>query len=189
VPQDTALLRGDGLTGGAGTVVEGVVDLTGTGADGFAVERDLRGDGVVLEMADRTTLVPVLTIGDDRRSVDRLVDALRRSLTRRAGTARSPAVAGVSWRISPQPVLCPRDAFFAPRERVPAAAAAGRVAAETISPYPPPTRPWRPSWSSGAEGDGPRPKAGGCHSGRLRWPRITPRQPSSSSGPPVDPLR
>jgi lysine decarboxylase len=114
-----------------------VVDLTGTGADGFEVERDLRGDGVVLEMADRTTLVPLLTIGDDRRSVDRLVDALRRSLARRAGSARSSAVAGVSWRISPQPVLSPRDAFFAPRERVPAAGAAGRVAAETISPYPP----------------------------------------------------
>jgi arginine decarboxylase len=46
-------------------------------------------------------------------------------------------VAGVSWRISPQPVLSPRDAFFAPRERVPAADAAGRVAAETIAPYPP----------------------------------------------------
>jgi arginine decarboxylase len=91
-----------------------VVDLTGTGADGFEVERDLREDGVVLEMADRTTLVPLLTIGDDRRSVDRLAGALRRSLTRRAGTARSPAVAGVSWRISPQPVLSPRDAFFAP---------------------------------------------------------------------------
>jgi lysine decarboxylase len=69
--------------------------------------------------------------------VDRLVDALRRSLARRAGSARSSAVAGVSWRISPQPVLSPRDAFFAPRERVPAAGAAGRVAAETISPYPP----------------------------------------------------
>jgi arginine/lysine/ornithine decarboxylase len=39
-----------------------VVDLTGTGADGFEVERDLRGDGIVLEMADRTTLVPLLTI-------------------------------------------------------------------------------------------------------------------------------
>jgi arginine/lysine/ornithine decarboxylase/amino acid transporter len=114
-----------------------VVDLTGTGADGFEVERDLRGDGVVLEMADRTTLVPLLTVGDDRRAVDRLTGALRRSLARRAGAARSPAVAGVSWRISPRPVLGPRDAFFAPRERVPVADAAGRVAAETISPYPP----------------------------------------------------
>jgi len=114
-----------------------VVDLTASGADGFEVERDLRGDGVVLEMADRTTLVPLLTIGDDRRSVDRLVDALRRSLARRAGSGRAAPVAGVSWRISSRPVLSPRDAFFAPRERVPATGAAGRVAAETISPYPP----------------------------------------------------
>jgi arginine/lysine/ornithine decarboxylase/amino acid transporter len=114
-----------------------VVDLTGTGADGFEVERDLRGDGVVLEMADRATLVPLLTIGDDRRSVDRLAGALRRSIARRAGRARSSPAAGVSWRISPQPVLSPRDAFFAPHERVPATAAAGRVAAEIISPYPP----------------------------------------------------
>jgi arginine decarboxylase len=37
----------------------------------------------------------------------------------------------------PQPVLSPRDAFFAPRERVPAVRAAGRVAAEIVSPYPP----------------------------------------------------
>jgi arginine decarboxylase len=114
-----------------------VVDLTATGADGFEVERDLRGDGVVVEMADRTTLVPLLTIGDDRHSVDRLADALRRSLARRAGSARASAVAGVAWRISPRPVLSPRDAFFTPRERVPATGAAGRVAAETISPYPP----------------------------------------------------
>jgi arginine decarboxylase len=114
-----------------------VVDLSGTGADGFQVERDLRQDGVVLEMADRTTLVPLLTIGDDRHSVDRLIEALRRSLTRRSGTAASPAVAGSSWRTVPQPVLSPRDAFFAPRERVPADRAAGRVAAEIVSPYPP----------------------------------------------------
>jgi len=114
-----------------------VVDLSGTGADGFEVERDLRQDGVVLEMADRTTLVPLLTIGDDRQSVDRLIEALRRSLARRAGTATSPAVAGTSWRTVPQPALSPRDAFFAPRERVPADRAAGRVAAEIVSPYPP----------------------------------------------------
>ena len=114
-----------------------VVDLSGTGADGYEVERDLRDDGVVLEMADRTILVPLLTIGDDPRSADRLTAALRRSLGRRAGTARTPPVAGTSWRVSPQPVLSPRDAFFAPRERVPASSAAGRLAAETISPYPP----------------------------------------------------
>ena len=33
--------------------------------------------------------------------------------------------------------LTPRAAFFAPREAVPAEAAAGRIAAETVAPYPP----------------------------------------------------
>jgi arginine decarboxylase len=34
-------------------------------------------------------------------------------------------------------VLAPRDAFFGPHETVPAAAAAGRVSAELVAPYPP----------------------------------------------------
>lgn len=114
-----------------------VVELSRTGADGFDVERDLRHDGVILEMADRTTLVALLTIGDDEASVGRLAASLRRSLTRRSGTARSPAVASSSWRISPTPVMTLREAFFAPRERVSAETAAGRASAEIVSPYPP----------------------------------------------------
>jgi lysine decarboxylase len=114
-----------------------VVDLGDSGADGFDVERDLRAEGVVLELADRTTLVPLLTIGDDSRSVARLVSSLRRSLVRRAGTATMAPVACTSWRIEPVVAMTPRAAFFAPRERIPARAAAGRVAAEIVSPYPP----------------------------------------------------
>ena len=34
-------------------------------------------------------------------------------------------------------VILPRDAFFGPTEMVPAERAAGRVAAEQITPYPP----------------------------------------------------
>ncbi len=114
-----------------------VVDLSATGADGFQVERDLRDDGVVLEFADRTTLVPLLTIGDDERSVERLTSSLMRSLARRAGTATRTRVATSSWRITPQPVMTLREAFFAPRQRVPWWAAAGRASAEIVSPYPP----------------------------------------------------
>ncbi|HEY6590904.1 MAG TPA: hypothetical protein VI751_07710, partial [Actinomycetota bacterium] len=117
-----------------------VVDLTGTGADGFEVERDLRGDGVVLEMADRATLVPLLTIGDDRRSVDRLAGALRRSIARRAGRARSSPAAGVSWRISPQPVLSPATPSSPPTSgsRRPPPPAGSRPRSS------PPTRPASP---------------------------------------------
>ncbi len=114
-----------------------VVDLSATGADGFEVERDLRDDGVVLEFADSTTLVPLLTIGDDERSVARLTSSLMRSLARWAGTATREGIATSSWRITPQPVLTLREAFFAPRQRVPWWGAAGRVSAEIVSPYPP----------------------------------------------------
>ena len=37
----------------------------------------------------------------------------------------------------PVVALPPREAFFAPAERVPAAQAVGRIAAETAAPYPP----------------------------------------------------
>jgi lysine decarboxylase len=56
---------------------------------------------------------------------------------RRRGDPRP--VAGVSsiWAIEPEQALRPREAFFAARETVGAAAAVGRIAAETIAPYPP----------------------------------------------------
>ena len=41
-------------------------------------------------------------------------------------------------RCSPGPAICtPRAAWLAPQERVPAEAAVGRIATETLSPYPP----------------------------------------------------
>jgi lysine decarboxylase len=39
--------------------------------------------------------------------------------------------------VVPEQVLAPREAFFAPVETVPADAAAGRVSAELVAPYPP----------------------------------------------------
>jgi arginine decarboxylase len=113
-----------------------VVSLAGTGADGFDVEADLLDDGVRLEMTDRETLVPLLTIGDDERSVGRLSAALRHSIAKRRGPPR-PVASSAVWRLRPEPAMAPREAFFAPRERVTAARAVGRISAETAAPYPP----------------------------------------------------
>jgi lysine decarboxylase len=87
-------------------------------------------------MADRDTLVPVVTLADTEESIDRLAASLERSLARRSGPPRSPSASAV-WSLSPVTVLSPREAYFASRERVPAARAVGRVAAETAAPYPP----------------------------------------------------
>jgi arginine decarboxylase len=113
-----------------------VVLLHGTGADGIAVERDLVAAGMPVEMADRDTLVPMVTMADRAADVEALVDAVVSAVERHRGTARD-VVPAAQWTIEPETVLLPREAFFAPHARVPAAEAVGRVSAELVAPYPP----------------------------------------------------
>jgi lysine decarboxylase len=133
-----ALAEVDGLV-----VLEGddptklVLALAGTGADGLEVESDCWAEGVRFELANRDTLVPLLTMGDTEESVGRLVDVLRRSFELRRGEPRRPGPATAVWAVEPEVALTPREAFFADREAVTADRAAGRVAAELVVPYPP----------------------------------------------------
>ncbi len=113
-----------------------VVLLAGTGASGYAVEADLIAAGMPVEQADRDTVIPIVTIADDEQHMAAFTAALAQSVERHRGTPRRP-VAAVAWTVEPQTVLPPREAFFAPHETVPAAAAVGRVSAELIAPYPP----------------------------------------------------
>jgi arginine decarboxylase len=114
-----------------------VLALAATGADGLEVEDDLVNEGIRLELANRDTLIPLLTIADTRETVERLAGALHRALERRRGTPREPGGASVVWSIEPEVGMSPREAFFAPRETVPVDRAVGRLAAETVAPYPP----------------------------------------------------
>lgn len=117
-----------------------VIDVTGTGVSGLEIERRLRQRGVQLLMADAAQLVPLLTLADEPAVVRRLLDELAGAIAtarRDAPRPRARRAASRAWRIEPEVVVAPREAFFAARERVPAGQAAGRVAAETIAPYPP----------------------------------------------------
>jgi arginine decarboxylase len=113
-----------------------VLSLAGTGADGLLVEEDLIASGHPVEMADRDTIVPLVTMADDEVAVDRFVDVIAASIERRRGEPRS-VVPSVSWTVVPETVMPPRDAFFAPHETVSVADALGRVCAELVAPYPP----------------------------------------------------
>ncbi|HEY0719051.1 MAG TPA: ornithine decarboxylase, partial [Streptosporangiaceae bacterium] len=113
-----------------------VVLLAGTGAHGHAVEADLIAAGMPVEMADRDTIVPIVTLADEPRHVTRFTDALIAAVERHRSAPRR-AAASVAWGLDPDVVLAPRDAFFAPHETVPADLAAGRVSAELVAPYPP----------------------------------------------------
>jgi lysine decarboxylase len=111
--------------------------LPGTGADGLEVEADLFAQGIRFELANRDTLVPLLTIGDTEASVQKLCDALLASFATRRGEPRPPGAASAVWDVDSETAMTPREAFFAARETVAAEAAGGRVAAEMVAPYPP----------------------------------------------------
>ncbi len=113
-----------------------VVLLAGTGVSGNDVERDLIDAGLPVEMADRDTLVPILTMADNDDSVDRLVAAIGVAVERRRGPARAIGTA-VQWATPPPMAITPREAYFRPHTTVAAATAVGRISAEVVAPYPP----------------------------------------------------
>lgn len=123
-----------------------VPDLPAAGADPTRLvisvaERGLTGPqaarslweqaSVAVEMAGSSHVVVLLTPGDGPAQMRRLVEAVRalpwgEASTRVLGPPPLPEV-----------VLTPRQASFLGRARVPLQAARGRVAAETVVPYPP----------------------------------------------------
>ena len=112
------------------------INVSGTGATGLAIEDHIVAAGMPIELADRDTLVPIISMNDDLASVDRFVDGISEAIERERSTPR-PVRPSISWAVEPKVVISPRDAFFAPHLTVPADEAVGRVSAELVAPYPP----------------------------------------------------
>ena len=89
-----------------------VLLLSGLGADGVEVDRRLIAQGLPVELADRDTLVPIVTLADDEATLGALVDALVPAIRATSGPPRPPSTA-LSWRVEPVNVMTPRAAFFA----------------------------------------------------------------------------
>jgi arginine decarboxylase len=113
-----------------------VVLLAGTGAHGNAVEADLIAAGMPVEMADRDTIIPIITLADDEAAVTRFTTTLVAAIERHRGAPRRP-VPSPAWTVTPWMALPPREAFFARGETVAADDAVGRISAELVAPYPP----------------------------------------------------
>lgn len=113
-----------------------VLLLSDVGANGIEIERTLIEEGIQLELADRDTIVAIVTVADDESTLDELVSHLVPAIRASAGEPRPRSVA-LSWDVHPVYAMSPRAAFFAPHESVPADQAVGRVSAELIAPYPP----------------------------------------------------
>ncbi|HUW16255.1 MAG TPA: aminotransferase class V-fold PLP-dependent enzyme [Actinomycetes bacterium] len=112
------------------------INVSGAGATGLGVEDDLIAAGMPVELADRDTIVPIISMSDDFDSVDRFVDGVRESVERQRDEAR-PVLPSISWTVDPDVVMSPRDAYFAAHRTVAAMDAIGCVSAELVAPYPP----------------------------------------------------
>ena len=117
----------------------GVIDLDGLGITGYQAADWLRENRGI----DRASGRPPADRGADhprRRPGDH-----RRAAVGAAGPGPGGAEPAEAPRVEvPEPgelrleqAMLPRDAFFGPAEEVPVARAAGRIAAEMITPYPP----------------------------------------------------
>ena len=89
---------------------------------------------IQIEFGDMGNILAYISVGDRKRDIERLVSALAE--IRRA---RRKPKRGMFARefITPQVALTPQEAFYAPKESVPLAKAAGRVACEFVMCYPP----------------------------------------------------
>ena len=115
------------------------VDVRGLAIDGYELATLLREIGDInLELAGQNVIVGVFGMGEPAAVLaDRFVAALRTAAARAGLDA-----GGRAARFAPAPpwgelVMTPRQAFLGRQEAVPASAAAGRVAAESLATYPP----------------------------------------------------
>ena len=113
-----------------------VILLSKTGADGNKVEQDLLNANIDVEMANRDLIIPMITFADTPERIDDLISRIIKSVNAHQGEPR-PIEIAASFKIEPEVVVTPREAFFAGYEVVEAKDAVGRVSAEMICPYPP----------------------------------------------------
>ena len=103
------------------------------------VARLNRVHGVQPELSGTGHVLCITTIGNTDDDMDRLVAGFEEVAShvgrRPVGTATELITDLLAVR--PEPVLTPREAFFALDEAVPLSRASGRIAAEAITPYPP----------------------------------------------------
>ncbi|MEK6813446.1 MAG: aminotransferase class I/II-fold pyridoxal phosphate-dependent enzyme [Nitrospirota bacterium] len=116
------------------------ISVVGTGRTGHQVSQELNHRfGIQVEMADPAHVLVIVSIGDRKDDLHRLVNALE-EIARDAqagGKPRAPLVSAAPPRIDNPLAILPRDAFFAPSRFVPLEEAVGKVSADIVTVYPP----------------------------------------------------
>ncbi len=115
-----------------------LTDVSATGATGYAAADWLREHrGIDVGLSDHRRVLASLSMADTAERIDQLV----RAMTDWRAQVGDPAPHGIRLpspnELQLESVMLPRDAFFGPTDMVPVEDAAGRIAAEQLTPYPP----------------------------------------------------
>jgi lysine decarboxylase len=116
-----------------------LMDVSATGTSGYQAADWLRAHAHVdIGMSDHRRILATLSFADDKTTAGRLIQALA-EWRRAAGDFDPPPRIDLPSpdELQLETVCLPRDAFFGRVEEVPSDRAAGRVAAEQLTPYPP----------------------------------------------------
>lgn len=111
------------------------IDFSGVGLDGIEAEKELRKQGIEVELIAGNHVLALITLGDTMETAQALIDACRAIADGRPRCQSAPS-AEPPLPI-PQVAAAPRMVWNGPVEAIPFEAACGRIAAETVTFYPP----------------------------------------------------
>jgi len=109
------------------------------GLSGYQVSQILNNRyHIQVEMADPFHVLVIVSIGDRRDDLNRLVEALREISKEYSGTAKPSALEEVGIPLfMNEAILTPREAFFADHHYVEVEKAIGCISSEIVTVYPP----------------------------------------------------
>lgn len=113
------------------------INVTRTGFSGYQIEDILSNEyNIQVDCADIFNMIAIMGIGSTKNDVQQLVDALREIDVKYRGHQKNWILQIPS--LATEMVMMPRDVFLAAKiKRVPLNKAAGHIAAQSLTPYPP----------------------------------------------------
>ena len=114
------------------------INVSRLGLSGFQVSQTLNVEyDIQVEMADPFHVLVIVSIGDRREDLERLVAALE-EIAKKGPYGNDTGLAGIALpSFKNMAGLTPREAFFAAHEFTPIEASAGRLSSEIVTVYPP----------------------------------------------------
>ncbi|WP_059104978.1 aminotransferase class I/II-fold pyridoxal phosphate-dependent enzyme [Shouchella shacheensis] len=115
-----------------------LISLKGLTINGYEAEVWLRNThNIEVELSDLYNILCIITIGDTKKELTTLVNALAEMASLYAKDEQERENVDVHVPDTPTLALSPRDAFYAATENVPFDQSKGRIIAEFIMVYPP----------------------------------------------------